>query len=285
MESIDKKIKLLDFKLAKNLAWDLFWVYKTTFLWQWMEFLKHQEYVYWDNIKDIDWKASAKTNHIQIKKYEEERNLNVLFLIDCSKSLEFWSNSKTKRETQEEIFYFIGLSAINNNDNVWAVLYDEKIIEFINFKKWFENLFKILESVEKNKNKTYKKDTIQAIKTIEKLKIKNSLIFILTDDENLYDENILRLIWIENEVIFINIFDYIENNLFSENIDFSINSNNNFINIFNLNKNKIEKYKTLRKRKILENKQKLNINHIWYLEIDDKKNSFKELIWYFNNIK
>ena len=61
---INKKIKILDFKLSKILNWWLFWAYKSKFSWNWMEFAEHKEYHFWDHVKDIDWKASSKTNQI-----------------------------------------------------------------------------------------------------------------------------------------------------------------------------------------------------------------------------
>ena len=159
---IEKKIKLLDFKLSKNLASNLFWIYKTTFHGNWIDFAEHKEYTFWDSIKDIDWKASAKTGELFVKKYEEDRDLNVLFLIDVSSSMEFWSKEKTKRETQEEIFYSLAFSALQNDDNVWWFIYDDDILEFVPMGKGSKNIFRILDLIEKYKNR---RDAINRIFT------------------------------------------------------------------------------------------------------------------------
>jgi hypothetical protein len=44
---INKKIKVLDFKLSKILNWGLFGAYKSKFSWNWMEFSEHKEYHFW----------------------------------------------------------------------------------------------------------------------------------------------------------------------------------------------------------------------------------------------
>lgn len=283
--NINKKIKLLDFKLTKTLGWSLFWAYKSKFYWTWMEFAEHREYTFWDSVKNIDWKVSARTTDMQIKKYEEERDLNVLFLIDISQTMMFWSEEKTKLDILEEIFYSLSFSALQNNDNIWAFIYDEKIIDFVPYKRSVWNIFKILEIIDKNKEKTtFKKNTMNVLNEINKQKIRNSLIFILTDDTNLENENILRLSWSKNEVIFINIFDYFENNLTNFNNDFSFNFENEFLNIFLKKEEKIEKYRLLREKNITALKYYLQKNQIRYLMIDTKKNLYKELIWFFNTI-
>jgi hypothetical protein len=46
-----------------------------------------------------------------------------------------------------------------------------------------------------------------------KLNTKNTFIFILSDDLDLIDEKTLKILSINNQIIFINIFDDFENNL------------------------------------------------------------------------
>ena len=245
---INKKIKLLDFKLTKALWKGLFGVYKSAFKWVWIEFVEHREYSYWDSIKNIDWKTSARTDTIYTKIFEEERDINVLFLLDINEWMNFWTENKTKKDILEEIFYSLAFSAIQNNDNIWAYIYWNNYYDFINYKKWIWNIFKILEELENNNNNNNIKNkqnnlwrTEKILYEINKKNIRNNLIFILTDDTNFIDDNILKLASIENQIILINIFDYFENNLFDINSNISLKLENNFINIDLNNKKKIKK--------------------------------------------
>jgi uncharacterized protein (DUF58 family) len=145
---ISKKIQILNFKLSKILNWWLFWAYKSKFSGNWMEFSEHKEYFFWDHIKNIDWKASGRSNQLVVKKYEEERDLNVLFILDNTKSMDFWSMDKTKKELLEEVFYSLALSAYNNNDNIWGIIFDENKIEFVDYKKNISNIYRMLEILE-----------------------------------------------------------------------------------------------------------------------------------------
>lgn len=272
------KIKSIEIKISKLLNWWLFWNYKSKMHWNWMDFAEHREYNFWDSIKNIDWKASSRWNSIQVKQYEEEKDLNILFVLDNSESMNFWSSNKTKKQNLEEIFYWLALSAYNNNDNIWAIIFDEKNIEFFENKKSKNNIFRIAEKLE-NRLSTSGLNSMKSnyfLKNIINKKIKNNLIIFLTDKTN-FDEKDLKIINSQNEIIIINIFDEIENELVNIKWDISINSLN-----INLENKKILDYKNSRKKQLEKLKFDLEKNNIWYLKIDNKTNSFKELFKFFN---
>lgn len=290
---ITKKIKILEFKLSKLLNWGLFWVYKSRFHWNWMEFAEHREYIFWDSVKDIDWKTSSKTNQMYVKKYEEDRDLNVLFLLDNSLSMNFWSKEITKKELLVDTFYWLALSAYFNNDNVWAFVFNEDKYEYIDYKKTKHNIFNILDKINYNKythwftNESKKSwNKIESIlKHINKLNIKNNLIFILTDETKIDDEKILKITGSQNEIIYINIFDYLENNISSIDSNISFSQFGNFLNINLKNKKKVEKYNNLRNSKIKDLTEIFRKNKVWYIKIDTEDDIFMKLIWYFYKVK
>lgn len=278
-----KKLQKLEIKLSKILDWWIFGNYKTRFSWNWIEFYEHKNYNFWDNIRDIDWKASSKTWELFVKKYELEKDLNILFVLDDSLSMHFWTEEKTKKNILEEVFYLIASSANANNDNVWAIIYDEKNIEFIENKKSKENIYRILEKLEKNVD-MFGKNILNnnILEEIIKRKIKNNLIFFLTDKTEDFDEKKLKIINNQNEIIIINIFDYFENNLVNINSNISLKLWNFFSNISLSKKNKVEEYKKLRKKKLEELKYNFNKINIWYLVLDTKNNILEELIKFFS---
>jgi len=282
---ISKKIRTLNFKLSKILNWWLFWAYKSTFSGNWMEFSEHREYIFWDHIKNIDWKASSRNDQMFIKKYEEERDLNVLFILDNTSSMRFWSHNKTKKELLEEVFYSLAISAYHNNDNIWWLVFNENKLDFIEHKKNISNIYRLLEILEE-KNNTWKEinkfDTI--FKYLVNRKIKDNLIFILTDNINRVDEKLIRIASSNNDIIYINIFDILENNLSSIDSNISFNLWNSFLNIDLSDKNKVKEYTEYRNRKINYNKAIFNKNKVWYIRLDTKSDIFGELTWYFSKI-
>ena len=268
------KAKLLDLKIKKNLWNDLFWVFKSAFHGNGLEFAEHREYVFWDSVKHIDWKLSSKTQKLFIKKYDEEKTIKITFIVDLNES---FYQFKNKLELLEEIFYTLAISWLKNNDNIsiyinwfWLLPYSnsfQSIIRWINIiEKWvnkYENLENIIEKIALNP------------------KIKNNLIFILSDNDTINNERNWKLLWYKNEVIYINIFDYFENKL--EKLDSSLNVNydKNYLSINLSDKKRINEYKLLREKKLELLKYNLLKSNINYLYLDTQLNSYKELYKFF----
>ena len=54
-----------------------------------VEFSEHRQYMPGDPLRDLDWKALAKTDRLYVKRYEEETNLKAYLLVDVSGSMGF----------------------------------------------------------------------------------------------------------------------------------------------------------------------------------------------------
>lgn len=282
----NKKIKLLDFKLTKTLWNTLFWVYKSKFSWNWIDFVEHKDYVFWDPIKNIDWKTFARTQNIHTKIYEEEKDLKVLFLIDYNKNMDFWIYDRTKKDILEEIFYSLSFSSYHSNDSIWAYIYWLKEKIFFPFKKWIWNIFQVLKTInsEKLNREIDKNRTNKILLDIIKTNLRDNLIFILSDDLDLIDEKVLKILSINNQIIFINIFDDFENNLVKFSGDISLSDWKSFSLVSLSNDKKINEYKKIRQNKILNFQNSLKKNKISYLLLDTKKDIFKELYLFLSKL-
>jgi len=64
---------------------------------QGMEFDEVRGYQPGDDIKTIDWNVTARTGDPYVKRYVEEREITVFFLVDLSRSGAFGSQVKTQR--------------------------------------------------------------------------------------------------------------------------------------------------------------------------------------------
>lgn len=52
-----------------------------------MDFVDLREYVPGDDVKDIDWKATARSSHPLVKRYVAERKHNVLLIVDAGRAM------------------------------------------------------------------------------------------------------------------------------------------------------------------------------------------------------
>ena len=291
----------LEIKIKKQLSWDFLGNFQSAFRWLWVEFDSLREYIPWDSIKSIDWKTTAKLWNVHVKNYEEEKDLKILFIIDNSKSLKFGSEKVTKKQTLEQIFFLLAQSAVSTWHSIWIkITHPQPLhskeggnITFLDFKKWEENIIKTIKILDKiiKTPSTPKETRWIDSKNQEKLpcvrgwgwgNIKNTLIFHLTDSLTPNINN-LKYLNILNEIIYINIFDYFENNLSEDN--FEVNFSNKFKNLFFWKNREIPEYKQLRKNKIQALEKMLRKQNIEYLSLDNRDDIFLEFYRFFNSYK
>lgn len=84
-----------------------------------------------DDVRAIDWNVTARQRQTYVKVYEEERELTVMLLIDVSGSLDFGTQRSTMRDVAAEIAATLAFSAVENGDRVGAILYSDRVEQFI----------------------------------------------------------------------------------------------------------------------------------------------------------
>src|SRR3989338_2598190 len=97
------KIKLIEITTSRLVNNVFAGEYHSVFKGKGMEFDEVREYVPGDDIRDIDWNVTAKTGLPYTKKFVEERELTVIFMVDVSASEYFGTRTRTKAELIAEI--------------------------------------------------------------------------------------------------------------------------------------------------------------------------------------
>ncbi|WP_323792811.1 DUF58 domain-containing protein [Nocardioides sp.] len=84
-----------------------------------MDFNDLRDYVRGDDVKDIDWKASARTRSLLVKRYEATRQHTVLLAVSTGRSMAAHLESGViKREVAVFAAGVIGLAAVRHGDRV-----------------------------------------------------------------------------------------------------------------------------------------------------------------------
>src|SRR5271154_4885201 len=133
METADilKKVRKVEIK-TRGLCSQLFsGEYHSAFKGRGMTFAENREYEPGDEIRLIDWNVTARLNHTYVKVFEEERELNIMLLIDVSGSTQFGGFCQWKSELIMEISALLAYSAISNNDKVGVIFFTDKVEKFI----------------------------------------------------------------------------------------------------------------------------------------------------------
>lgn len=130
---------------TKRLVTDLFsGEYESVFKGRGIEFSEVREYQIGDDIRTIDWNVTARMNRAYTKRFVEERELTIMFLVDLSGSGSFGSIDKTKREFAAEITALLSYSAFSNQDKAGLLLFTDRVEKFLPPQKGRTHLLEML---------------------------------------------------------------------------------------------------------------------------------------------
>jgi uncharacterized protein (DUF58 family) len=96
-----------------------------------IEFREVREYVPGDDVRAIDWNVTARSDRTHVKLFDEERELTVVLAADVSRSGEFGSGEKSRREIIAEICGVLALAAVANKDKVGLLLFSDRVELFV----------------------------------------------------------------------------------------------------------------------------------------------------------
>jgi uncharacterized protein (DUF58 family) len=97
-----------------------------------VEFSEHRPYLPGDPLRDLDWKAYAKTGRLYIKQYEEETNLKAYLLLDVSGSMAYQSGgSMSKFRYACCLGAALAYLMLRQRDAVGLMLFDECIHSYV----------------------------------------------------------------------------------------------------------------------------------------------------------
>lgn len=106
-------------------------LYKNIFRGKGLEFDSYRVFQPDDDAGLIDWKASLRSNQILAKKYIEERELNVYFLVDASNSMLFGSGGKLKSEYAAEFVAALSHLLLGAGDKIGLLMFSDKVVKFL----------------------------------------------------------------------------------------------------------------------------------------------------------
>ena len=92
-----------------------------------LEFEESRPYVPGDDIRSIDWNATARSAEPFVKQFREERNQTLLFLLDVSASMGFGSAGPTKAATGAHAIALMAAAAGRAGDRVGLIVFDRVV--------------------------------------------------------------------------------------------------------------------------------------------------------------
>lgn len=155
--------------------------YHSAFKGKGMEFDEVREYQIGDDIRNIDWNVTARTGVPYVKRFCEERELTIYFLIDISQSQGFGTTDKTKGELAVEIAAVLAFAAIKNNDKVGLILFSDRIEKFIPPRKGRHAVMRIIREMISSKAEGTGTDIAQVLEYLRRVQRRKAIVFLVSD--------------------------------------------------------------------------------------------------------
>lgn len=158
-------------------------LYASVFRGQGMDFDEVREYQPGDEIRNIDWRVTARMNKPYLKVYREERERNVILCIDSNSYMQFGTRNTFKAVHAAKVAALLGWSAQTHADRVGGVIFGQEKLHFFppsRSHKTFSQLLRHLTQVSLN-SLAQPTDLTQAIHAINRKVSTGALIFIILD--------------------------------------------------------------------------------------------------------
>ena len=181
--------------------------YHSMFKGQGLEFSEVREYQDGDSFRQIDWNVSARMGHPYIKKFEETRELNVIFLIDVSASNAVGTRVSQKTEYITELCAVLAFSALSNNDKVGLILFSDRIEKYSPPRKGKKSALRIIRDVLFHQPVGLGTDLKAALAYTYRIMQKRSIIFVVSDFMDTGYEDSLKILAGKHDVIALRVFD------------------------------------------------------------------------------
>lgn len=179
-----------------------------------------REYTYGDDVRDIDWRVTARKKTPYTKVYAEERDREIFVLLDLSPSMVFGTKRELKSVTASKTAALIGWLAQENRDRFGAVIYDGREIRTFKSQHNRAHLLAVLKKIAETgrrilqpaKEEGEPASLVRPLKTATKLIKSRAAVFVISDFYRFgeMEQKALAALAGKGQVFCVDVFDRLE---------------------------------------------------------------------------
>jgi len=283
-KELAKKIRFLEIYTSKAVNDVLAGEYESVFKGRGMEFDEVREYSPGDEIRSIDWNVTARMGTPYVKRFVEERELTIMFLVDLSASGTFGSVKKTKNEVAAELCALLSFSAVKNNDKVGLIVFTDTIEMFIPPKKGVSHVLRLIREVLSFNPTATRTNIVEALDYLGRVIHKRCVVFLISDFQSENFEKSLRVLSKRHDLIALSIIDPRENHMPNVGlIELEDAETGEIIRLDTGSAAVRQKYEALGRKRSLHLKDMFRSMDIDHTEIITGRDYVKELVWFFRS--
>src|SRR5215470_19065178 len=112
-----------------------------------IEFADHREYTPGDDFRYLDWNVYTRHEELLLKRFQEEEDLHVYFLLDCSKSMDFGSPSKF--DLARQVTAALAYIALADLDRIAVIAFADRIVADFRLTRGKARILSLLDFLER----------------------------------------------------------------------------------------------------------------------------------------
>ena len=202
-----RKIRYLQIYTSKAVNDVLAGQYESVFKGRGMEFDEVREYQPGDEVRSIDWNVTARTGQPYVKRFVEERELTVMFLVDLSASGAFGSRRRVKNDVAAELCALLAFSAIKNNDKVGLIVFTDCIEMFVPPAKGTTHVLRLIRDLLEFRPRQARTSIGGGIDYLGRVMNKRAVVFLISDFLSEDFEKPLSILGRRHDVIAVSVAD------------------------------------------------------------------------------
>ena len=111
-----------------------------------IEFSEHREYTPGDDLRYLDWNVYARHGDLLLKRFQEEQDLHVYFLLDCSRSMEF--GEPAKFDLARQLVAALAYIALADLDRVSVMTFSNDVVNEFPLTRGKERIVRLMRFLE-----------------------------------------------------------------------------------------------------------------------------------------
>lgn len=144
-----------------------------------------REYSPEDDIRWIDWKATARLQRPVTRNYEVERHQSVVILLDASRMMTTYCGERTKFDAALEGAMLVAKTAANRGDHVGLLLFSDQVDLYLHPRRERREISEYLTKLYARVPRLVDPDYERAVRTVMVRNHRRSLIILFTDVTNI----------------------------------------------------------------------------------------------------
>jgi len=187
-----------------------------------LDFEEARPYIMGDDIRNIDWKTTAKTGKTHTKVFTEEKEKPAFIFVDQSESMGFGSKHKTKSVVAGELAAILAHKVKKSGDRIGGMVYTGEDYDLVTPKRDTKNIIHFLQKIVLANEKIYDQKAFdfqlsltEIMSRLHHVITHDYLVFIISDFHR-YNDTVLQYInqlALHNDVVLIKVYDPMEEEL------------------------------------------------------------------------